>query len=193
MPETYLDDRTQLKGTRLKLLCRLNCLPVMDRVGREVKPKWPKHDRVCFACGSNDVEDVHHFIMAYPRYAAKRAGLIARVRLILSRATGSLTATAFGYVQPGAVRGDPSRRIGDPIAENRIDAAAKRYLTKAWNLRVGVTASINAALDTAYDVQACALAARNSSRQVTLWAAYGGSSTMSEHVYFPCHSVTRPA
>ena len=49
--QRYLDDRVRLKGTRLKLLCRLNCLPVMDRVGREVKPKWPKHNRICFACG----------------------------------------------------------------------------------------------------------------------------------------------
>ena len=54
------------------------------------------------------------------------------------------------------------KRIGDPIAEDRIDAAVKRYLTKAWNLRAGVTADINDALGTAYDVQTCSLAARTS-------------------------------
>ena len=37
VPERYLDDRDCLKDTRLKLLCRLNCLPVMDRVGREAQ------------------------------------------------------------------------------------------------------------------------------------------------------------
>ena len=52
------------------------------------------------------------------------------------------------------------RRIGDPIAENRIDASVKRYLTKAWNLRAGVTARINAVLGTAYDVQVCSLVSK---------------------------------
>ena len=88
VPERYLDDRVCLKGTRLKLLCRLNCLPVMDRVGREIKPKWPKRDRVCFACGCGTVEDVHHFIMVCPRYAVKRERLLARIGLILSRQAG---------------------------------------------------------------------------------------------------------
>ena len=159
VPERFLDDRTRLKGTRLKLLCRLNCLPVMDRVGREVKPKWPKRSRVCFACGSGNVEDVHHFIMECPRYEAKRAGLMTRVRLILSHADGTLTAGAFAdmdtLAQCEVVLG---KRIGDPVAEDRIDAAVKRYLTKAWNLRAGVTARINAVLGTAYDLQVCALA-----------------------------------
>jgi hypothetical protein len=163
VPERYLDDRAYLKGTRLKLLCRLNCLPVMDRVGREVKPKWPKHNRVCFACGCGTVEDIHHFIMGCPRYAAKRANLIARIRLILSGSACELTAPAFACMNSQAqcevILG---KRIGDPIAEDRIDATAKRYLTKAWNLRAGVTARINAALGTAYDVNTCSLAAKAS-------------------------------
>ena len=50
------------------------------------------------------------------------------------------------------------KRIGDPVAEDRIDAVVKRYLTKAGNLRAGVTARINAVLGTAYDLQVCALA-----------------------------------
>jgi hypothetical protein len=163
VPERYLDDRLCLKGTRLKLLCRLNCLPVMDRVGREVKPKWPKHNRVCFACGCGTVEDVHHFIMGCSRYAAKRASLIARIGLILSSSACKLTAPAFACMSSQAqcevILG---KRIGDPIAEDRIDATVKRYLTKAWNLRAGVTADINDALGTAYDVQTCSLAARAS-------------------------------
>lgn len=161
VPERYLDDRTYLKGTRLKLLCRLSCLPVMDRVGREVKPKWPKHSRVCFACGSGAVEDVHHFIMACPCYAAKRADLIARVGLILSHSACNLTASAFaGMGSQAQCEVILGRRIGDPIAEDRIDAVVKRYLTKTWNLRAGVTAKINAVLGTAYDVQVCSLVAK---------------------------------
>ena len=38
VPERYLDDRANLKGTRLKMLSRLGCLPLMHRVGREAKP-----------------------------------------------------------------------------------------------------------------------------------------------------------
>ena len=161
VPERYLDDRTYLKGTRLKLLCRLSCLPVMDRVGREVRPKWPKHNRVCFACGSGTVEDVHHFIMDCPCYAAKRADLIARVGLILERSACNLTASAFaGMSSQARCAVILGRRIGDPIAEDRIDAVVKRYLTKTWNLRAGVTANVNAVLGTAYDVQVCSLAAK---------------------------------
>jgi hypothetical protein len=161
VPERYLDDRMSLKGTRLKLLCRLNCLPVMDRVGREVRPKWPKHNRVCFACGAGTVEDTHHFIMECPRYAAKRAGMSARIGLILTHAACNLTASAFAEMNSQerceVILG---RRIGDPIAEDRIDAVAKRYLTKIWNLRAGVTAHVNAVLGTNYDVQVCSLAAK---------------------------------
>ena len=81
--ERYLDDRKNLKGTHLKLLCRLNCLPVMDRVGREISPRWPKENRVCFGCNTGALEDVRHFIMDCPQYADKRAHLIAYVGGIL--------------------------------------------------------------------------------------------------------------
>ena len=97
--------------------------------------------------------------MECPRYEGKRVGLMARVRLILSQAAGTLTAAAFADMgsraQCEVILG---KRIGDPVAEDRIDAAVKRYLTKAWNLRAGVTARINAVLGTAYDLQVCALA-----------------------------------
>ena len=99
------------------------------------------------------MEDVHHFVMDCPRYAAKRASLIAQVGRIISGSAYNLPVTAFEHMssqeQCEVILG---KRIGDPIAENRIDASAKRYLTKAWNLRAGVTASINAAFGTAYEV-----------------------------------------
>jgi hypothetical protein len=161
VPERYLDDRVSLKGTRLKLLCRLNCLPVMDRVGREVKPKWPKPNRVCFACGSGKVEDVHHFVMDCPRYARKRAALVAHVGSIVSGSALGAQAPAFANMSSqGQLEVILGKRIGDPIAENRIDTAVKKYLIKTWNSRTGVTAAINATLGTNYDV--CSLAAKAS-------------------------------
>ena len=153
VPERYLDDRACLKGTRLKLLCRLNCLPVMERVGREVNPKWPKHSRVCFACGLGCVEDVQHFIMECPKYTVKRAALINQVGLIVSSSACGLLAPAFRSMnnqeQCEVILG---KRIGDPIAENRIDTVVKKYLIKTWNSRAEVTANINATLGTNYDV-----------------------------------------
>jgi hypothetical protein len=44
------------------------------------------------------------------------------------------------------------KRIDDPIAENRIDSAVNCYLVKAWNLRADVTAGLNDALGTTYEV-----------------------------------------
>ena len=37
--ERYLDDRRNLKGTRLKMLCHTGSLPLMERVGREFEVK----------------------------------------------------------------------------------------------------------------------------------------------------------
>ena len=59
VPERYLDDRSNLKGTRLKMLCRMGCLPLTDRVGREAKPPWPRDLRTCGACSTGRVEDIH--------------------------------------------------------------------------------------------------------------------------------------
>jgi hypothetical protein len=44
------------------------------------------------------------------------------------------------------------QRIGDPVAENRIDRNIKRYLKKAWNIRAPVTASVNVVLGKEYEV-----------------------------------------
>ena len=141
VPERYLDDRRCLKGTRLKLLCRLDCLPVMKRVGREVVPAWPVAQRVCLSCENGQIEDVHHFLMECPTYGHQRAKLMHRVLDVLSQCSGQ---EQFGQMdnrsQSLVILG---KRIGDPAAENRIDAAVKKYLVKCWNLRGGVTRAIN--------------------------------------------------
>jgi hypothetical protein len=46
------------------------------------------------------------------------------------------------------------RRISDPTTEDRLDRSVKRYLSKCWNLRSGVTGAINDALFTSYDIYA---------------------------------------
>ena len=61
-PGRYLDDRRDLKGTRLKLLCRTGALPVMRRLGREQRPPWPLERSRCYACHTGAVESVSHFL-----------------------------------------------------------------------------------------------------------------------------------
>ena len=79
VPESYLDDRKEMKGTRLKLLCRLNCLPLMDRIGRKVVPQWPKEDRLCYMCNLRAIEDVKHFLVDCPAYNARRNKLFTHI------------------------------------------------------------------------------------------------------------------
>ena len=44
------------------------------------------------------------------------------------------------------------QRIGAPKLEDKIDAATKRFLRKAWNARSHWTTAVNKALGTTYDV-----------------------------------------
>ena len=85
VPESYLDDRCSLMGSRLKMLCRLGCLPLMNRVGREARPPWPREYRTCASCCTGKIEDVHHFVMECPRYAVKRSALLKQAARELAR------------------------------------------------------------------------------------------------------------
>ena len=151
VPERYLDDRTNLKGTRLKMLCRLGCLPLMDRVGREASPTWPKEYRTCAMCSAGKTEDVQHFVMECPAYEAKRAALLRQTANELAKSDGALKPAAFTAMsatdQLDVLLG---KRIADPAAEDRLDRNVKRFLSKCWNLRSGVTGAINDALFTSY-------------------------------------------
>ena len=69
--EPYLDDRSEVVGTRLKIMCRLGCLPTMTRVVRE--EKLPPEQGYCRLCGEGD-EDVRHLLVtcsAHDRHRSK--------------------------------------------------------------------------------------------------------------------------
>ena len=144
VPERYLDDRDHLEGTRLKLLCRLNCLPVLKRVGREVTPKWPLGARTCLMCSDSKVEDVFHFMMECPAYSQHRSRIFKQVSRIRCW-RGDIDQTAVFRTLLGG-------RFGVPKAEDSIDRAVKRYLVKCWNTRARVTQAINVVLGTDYGV-----------------------------------------
>ena len=158
VPERYLDDRTNLKGTRLKALCRLACLPVMDRVGREARTHgkacpWPKAERVCFACGTNQVEDVKHFVLACPLYTGPRARLLNRIASVLLKSTGQLAADAFNNLDDQSkLHVVLGKRIGDAATEDFIDRAVKKFLAKCWTARQGITDTIHTIMETNYGV-----------------------------------------
>ena len=122
VPERYLDDRTNLKGTRLKMLCRLGCLPLMDRVGREIKPPWPRDLRTCAVCNTGRVEDVHHFVLECPKYEDKRVALMRQAVVEIAKSDGDLDAVEFATMQPDdqlpILLG---KRFSDPATEDRLD------------------------------------------------------------------------
>jgi hypothetical protein len=149
VPEKYLDDVTDKKGTRIKLLCRLNLLPIMDKVGRDLG--WPHIDRVCLACNSGDRETIHHFVMNCSLYDELRLDLNRRIITGMNdsqavESFNSLSASTKLYFLLGM-------RFGNPNIELRVDAYVKRFLRKAWNKRTTVTEAINKVLGCDYSVK----------------------------------------
>jgi hypothetical protein len=137
VPERYLDDRSDLKGTRLKLLCRTGCLPVMDRVGRELKPPWPKECRVCYVCNEGLIEDIEHFIMACPKYAYKRNELLSRVANILHHSNSTVSSNEFtnmpNHAKCHILLG---KRIGDPKTEDKIDRMDQTFFDQGVECKI---------------------------------------------------------
>ena len=130
----------------MKMLCRLGCLPLMNRVGREARPPWPREYRTCAACCTGKIEDVHHFVMDCPRYATKRTALLQQTVRELTRSNGIVTGIGFASMTAkNQLAVLLRRRISDPTA-------AKRCLSKCWNLRGGGTGAINDALFTSYRI-----------------------------------------
>jgi hypothetical protein len=151
VPERYLDDRGDQLGTRLKLVCRLACLPLMARVGREVSPQWPKERRVCFRCDSGEVEDIDHFVMRCDATAKHRLACTVRVRATLRTCTSLSTADFDSLTEVDRLHVLLGRRFGDPGAEDRVDTIVKKFLRKCWASRTQLTLSINELFGTHYD------------------------------------------
>ena len=78
---------------------------------------------------------------------------MSSVRSIIDGSAGELIAGEFQAMdstsQAHILLG---KRFGDPVAENSIDRLVKRFLTKAWNIRSGLTDKVNTVLSTSYDV-----------------------------------------
>ena len=96
---------------------------------------------------------MEHFVLQCPLYRAQRQVLISDATSALDRSTGSVNGAAFGALPPRAkLLVLLGRRVGDPVAENRIDRSMKRFLRKAWNRRAPYTEIVNQVLNTEYAV-----------------------------------------
>ena len=91
----YLDDRSALRGARLKTQLRLGCLPLMRQTTRQLG--WPEDGAVCPLCDTGAVEDTPHFLQCCPAFSRERQVLLAilKDRLTTAGSPGSTALSQF--------------------------------------------------------------------------------------------------
>jgi hypothetical protein len=80
VPGGYLDDTQERLGSRLKLMCRVDCLPTMQKVAQERRlgPGWA----TCLMCPSGEAEEVKHVLLDCEAYRIDRERLFRRIERI---------------------------------------------------------------------------------------------------------------
>ena len=122
--ESYLDDRTEVIGRRLKLMCRTGCLPVLKRIVRE--EGLPAESGTCKMCDSGDTETISHLILHCNGYSKLRSNLLASLVSILK------SPLPEGEDLLCLLLGSSNRT---PISDVLIDRNVKRFLKKIWRKR----------------------------------------------------------
>ena len=140
VPERYLDSRAEPVGTRLKLMCRLGCLPTMVRIARE--EKLPPEMGACKMCGKG-VEDVRHVLLTCAAYADQRTRMVGGTDRGLELAGIAPLMEQSEVNQLDLLLG---KTTGVLEADDRISKCVARFLKKAWRSRKCVTAKLNAEL-----------------------------------------------
>lgn len=130
--ERYLDDTAETAGTKLKLLCRMGCLPVMQYIAQE--RGWHSSWARCLMCESGKAESISHVLLECRAYEKHRDRMLRIAR------AGGVSPEWKGV---SALLGGQLSRVG---AENNIDHAVKRFLKKAWRVRKGLTKRLNTVL-----------------------------------------------
>ena len=140
MVERYLDGRAEPVGTRLKLMCRMGCLPTMTRLVRE--EKMPRELGVCKLCGQG-AEDTRHLLLTCSTHATHRAKMVAGV----DRALG-LAGIAPLREQADADQTDIllGKTTGATETDDRVNVNVTRFLKKAWRGRKWLTSALNKSL-----------------------------------------------
>ena len=142
--ERYLDDRKEPIGRRLKLMCRAGCLPLLKRIARE--EKLPALAGTCKMCNKGTIEDLDHFILDCEAYSKPRTKL-----------------TELSLLDPFCLNPEDrldfllGRSTGSEETDTLIDLTFKRFLKKAWRIRIWLVKEINSTfnrLDTPWALQA---------------------------------------
>jgi hypothetical protein len=133
----YLDGRAEPVGTRLKLMCRLGCLPTMVRVARE--EKLPPGQGSCRLCGEAD-EDTRHLLLACPSHEMHRTKMIAGVESALASIGKAPLGGQCPSEQADVLLG---KSTGVSLVDVRINSSVTRFLKKAWRDRKWLTVSLN--------------------------------------------------
>jgi len=140
----YLDDRSNLVGTRLLTKCRLGYVMLMDNVGRMLN--WPATRCVCVMCDDGAVEDMRHFLIECSALEPCRAHFRAEAKAAL------LLAGNGAQLATDALSGSPVEQLmlvlggltvfratGDPEdvakAAWALDKATKNFLVACWRYR----------------------------------------------------------
>ena len=162
VPEPYLDDRDEPIGRRLKLMCRMGCLPTLKRAVREAE--LPAAHGTCQMCTSGSIEDIEHLIMNCEAYSRHRLKMLQSVRFGPECQTQSDRLDVLLGKSTGASKVD-----------DRIDIAVKRFLKKAWRTRKWLVLSTNKALN----------------RNDTLWAMHAHGDGPSPSYLRGCKNAGR--
>ena len=150
----YLDDRSNINGTRLKTRFRLGCAFLMTAVARSLG--WPACGGSCLLCRNGSLENTRHFLLECPALAPLRRRLASdlETRLLGAGRAGQALMTAFrgggvsrlklmlGFPFAFPARGpDVSTRAHREhcaIALWVMDKTTKNYLAKCWAFRKSV-------------------------------------------------------
>jgi hypothetical protein len=130
--ERYLDDVKERTGTKLKLLCRMGCLPVLQHIAQE--RGWHSSWARCLMCESGKAENIRHVLLECSAYEKHRDRMLRTAKAARVGQEGERVSALLGGQLDGVV------------AEDNVDHAVKRFLKKAWRVRRGLTKRLNARL-----------------------------------------------
>lgn len=138
-PERYLDTRTEPIGRRLKTFCRLNVLPLMDKITED--EKWPLASAQCPFCG-HAKEDLPHLLLWCPQYAHYRAKLFETIAWITPHLSENWFTDLPSKHQVCILLGGRID-VGCPDIEAKLDLGMTRFLRKTWRTRRLIVIDIN--------------------------------------------------
>ena len=136
--EPYLDGRAEGVGTRLKLMCRLGCLPIMTRVVRE--EGLPPAMGCCKLCGEG-AEDVRHLLLDCKKHDRHREKMLLRVGVALD--TTAHTTTFSQMEESERIDTLLGKSTGEARADSRINESVTRFLKTSWGGRGWLTMELN--------------------------------------------------